>query len=113
MLRQIGRRLAPSEERLLFGLAVELRVDDAIRNRLDVDVEVVVRGNTNRRGAVLAELELDDSARGIPDGAVVLGFEFRQGVDQATLEVARFRGSDCRVDQPLAATHRVEEEFSG
>src|SRR5438132_864081 len=59
--------------------------------------------------AVLAELELDDRVRRVPDRPVVLDFEVFEGVDQPALHVPRPRRPDGRVDEPFPTSHRVEE----
>src|SRR2546429_6241 len=59
--------------------------------------------------AVLAELELDDRVRRVPDRPVFLDFEVFEGVDQPALHVPRPRRPDGRVDEPFPTSHRVEE----
>src|SRR6056297_3100569 len=111
VLREVRRGLALAEAPLFLLVGGELGVDDAVDDPVDVDPVLLAGGDLHGRGAVLAELELDDPARGVPDRAVVLRLQLGERVDEPALEVAGLGGPDRRVDEPLAAAHRVEEEL--
>ena len=64
-----------------------------------------------RVNAILSVEELDDVASRVPDREVVLDPEVLHRIDEAPLHVARLLGPDCRVDEPLPASHCVEEEL--
>src|SRR6056297_2071502 len=67
VLREVRRGFALPEEPLFLLVRLELGVDDAVHDAVDVDAVVLARRHFDRRGAVLAELELNDPARGVSD----------------------------------------------
>ena len=80
MLGEVRGWFGDAEERVFLLVAVEFGFDDAVGDLFDVDVVFVLAGDLDGAGAVLAELELDDGVRGVPDGAVVLGLEFESAL---------------------------------
>src|SRR6056297_1754142 len=72
MFGEVGRPRSRAEDLLAFFLGLELRVEHAAGDLFDIDVVLLTGGDLHRRRTVLAELELNDRVRGVPDGAVVL-----------------------------------------
>src|SRR5947209_3733683 len=99
----VRRHLLLAEPLLPGGLLAEDLLQDVVNvNRAALDA-------AGRIHAVLAELELDDRVRRVPDRPVFLDFEVFEGVDQPALHVPRPRRPDGRVDEPFPTSHRVEE----
>src|SRR5207245_5995654 len=99
----VRRHLLLAEPLLPGGLLAEDLLQDV------VDVNRAALDAAGRIDAVLAELELDDRVRRVPDRPVFLDFEVFEGVDQPALHVPRAGRPDGRVDEPFPTSHRVEE----
>src|SRR5581483_2938253 len=93
------------------ALGAEVEAQDVLDGLVHVD-RLAAQG---ARGvhAVLAVDELDDGARGVAHGAVILDLQVLQRVDQAALHVAGPARAHGGVHEAFAATHGVEEELQG